>query len=136
MKDIRNSIKVKLPPDFLTNHSDRKTAAQIFQNAGVPDDVIIGITGHKSVQGICAYKQVNEQYLATMNILIHAIESKSSSTINLSSILNDSINTTNIHVNIINSTSEFSSDVSDNIQKKLSNFHNCHYSNVTLYFKL
>ncbi len=121
MKDIGNSVKVKPPPGLLTNHSGHKTAAQILQNADVPEDAIMGVTGHKSVQGIRAYKQVNEQqHLATMNTLIHAIEPpKSSSNINISSILNDSTNTTNSHVNIINSTSEFSSDVSDNIQKKL-----------------
>ena len=68
-----------------------------------------------------------------MNTLIHAIEpSKYSSTFNLSSIINDS---TNSYITV-NSTSEFSSDASDDIQKKLPIFHNCHFSNVTLKFKL
>ncbi len=62
-----------------------------------------------------------------MNTLIHAIElSKYSSTFNLFSILNKQFN----------STSEFSSDVSDNIQKKLPIFHNCYFSNVASNFKL
>ena len=75
MKDIGNSVKVKLTPGLLTNHSGHKTAAQILQNADVPEDAIMGVTGHKSVQGIRAYKQVNsQQHLATMNTLIHAIE--------------------------------------------------------------
>jgi len=51
MKDIGNSVKVKLPSGLLTNHSGRKTAAQILQNADVPEDAIMEVTGHKSVQG-------------------------------------------------------------------------------------
>ena len=63
-----------------------------------------------------------------MNTLIHAIEpSKYSSTFNLSSILNK-------HSSILHF--EFSSDASDNIQKKLPIFHNCYFSNVASNFKL
>ena len=68
MKDIGKSIKVELPLDLLTNNSGCKTAAQILQNTNIPEDTIMGVTDHRSVQGIHAYKQVNEQqYLATMN---------------------------------------------------------------------
>jgi hypothetical protein len=75
MKDIGKSVKVDLPPGILTNHSGRKTVAQILQDADVPEDAIMGVTGHKSVQGIRAYKEVNEkQHLAAMTTLIHAIE--------------------------------------------------------------
>ena len=49
MKDIGKSIKVKLPSDFLTNHSGHKTTAQILQNANIPEDTIIEVTDHKSV---------------------------------------------------------------------------------------
>ena len=59
MKDIGKSVKVVLPPGLLTNHSGRKTVAQILQDANVPEDAIIGVTGHISVQGIRAYKEVN-----------------------------------------------------------------------------
>jgi hypothetical protein len=77
MKDIGKSVKVDLLSGILTNHSGCKTVAQILQNADVPEDAIMGVTGHKSVQGIRAYKEVNEkQHLAAMTTLIHAIELK------------------------------------------------------------
>jgi len=117
MKDIGKSVKVDLPPGILTNHSGRKTVAQILQDADVPEDAIMGVTGHKSVQGIRAYKEVNEkQHLAAMNTLIHAIEP---------SILGDSTNT-----NITDTPVEFSFDD----DKKFPIFNNCHFNNVT--FKL
>ena len=138
MKDIGKSVKVELPPGLLTNHSGRKTVAQILQDANVPEDAIMGVTGHKSIQGIHAYKVVNEkQHLDTMDTLINAIEPSRS-------ILTDSASkNANINVqqpetpslfltNPITATSEFSS-VND-IQKKLPIFYNCHFNNVT--FKL
>ncbi len=106
MKDIGKLVKVDLPPGILTNHSGRKTVAQILQDADVPEDAIMGVTGHKSIQGIRAYKEVNEkQHLAAMNTLIHAIEPSRSS------ILGDSTNTNTIDIPV-----EFSSD---DIQKKI-----------------
>ncbi|GES72690.1 zinc finger MYM-type protein 2-like [Rhizophagus clarus] len=122
MKDIGKSVKVDPPPGILTNHSGRKTVAQILQDTDVPEDAIMGVTGHKSVQGIRAYKEVNEkQHLASMNTLIHAIEPSKSL------ILGDSTNT-----NTIDTPVEFFSD--DTIQKKVPIFNNCHFNNVT--FKL
>ena len=62
-------------PGLLTNHSGRKTVAQILEDANVPEDAIMGVTGHKSIQDIRAYKEINKrQHLATMNTLIDAIE--------------------------------------------------------------
>jgi hypothetical protein len=120
MKDIGKSVKVDLPPGILTNHSGRKTVAQILQDADVPEDAIMGVTGHKSVQGIRAYKEVNEkQHLAAMTTLIHAIEPSRPS------ILGDSTNT-----NITDTPVEFSFDD----DKKFPIFNNCHFNNVT--FKL
>ncbi|CAB4407769.1 unnamed protein product [Rhizophagus irregularis] len=120
MKDIGKSVKVDLPPGILTNHSGCKTVAQILQDADVPKDTIMGVTGHKSVQSIRAYKEVNEkQHLATMNTLIHAIEPSRFS------ILDDSTNT-----NIADIPVEFSFDD----DKKFPIFNNCHFNNVT--FKL
>ncbi|RIA79132.1 hypothetical protein C1645_841452, partial [Glomus cerebriforme] len=45
--------------DLPSGNSGRKTVAQILQDANVPEDVIMGVTGHKSVEGIRAYKEVN-----------------------------------------------------------------------------
>ncbi|CAB5376234.1 unnamed protein product [Rhizophagus irregularis] len=88
MKDIGKSVKVDLPPGILMNYSGRKTVAQILQDADVPEDAIMEVTGHKSVQGIRAYKEVNEkQHLAAMNTLIHAIELSRSSILVIQQIL-------------------------------------------------
>ncbi|CAG8581020.1 16747_t:CDS:2 [Funneliformis mosseae] len=60
---------------FLTNHSGHKTVAQILQNANVSEDTIMGVTGHKSIQGIRVFKEVNKkQHLAAMDTYINAIE--------------------------------------------------------------
>ncbi|CAG8484143.1 21394_t:CDS:2 [Rhizophagus irregularis] len=50
MKDIGKSVKVDLLPGILTNHSGRKTVAQILQDADVLEDAIMGVTCHESVQ--------------------------------------------------------------------------------------
>lgn len=133
MKDIEKSVKVELPFGLLTNHSGRKTVAQILQDANIPEDAIMGVTGHKSIQGIRAYKEVNKkQHLAAMDTLINAIEPSRS-------ILTDSTSkNANVDVqpkissSIFTTTSEFSS--ANDIQKKLPIFNNCHFNNVT--FKL
>ncbi|CAG8656279.1 1217_t:CDS:2 [Funneliformis mosseae] len=58
---------------LLTNHSGHKTVAQILQDANISEDVIMGVTGHKSIQGVCAYKEVNKkQHLVAMDTLINA----------------------------------------------------------------
>ncbi|CAG8470388.1 20518_t:CDS:2 [Gigaspora rosea] len=40
MKDIKQKIKVKLPKGILTNHSGRKTAAQILQDVDISEDAL------------------------------------------------------------------------------------------------
>ncbi|CAG8846409.1 32579_t:CDS:2, partial [Gigaspora margarita] len=50
IKDIGNKVKVQLPDGILTNHSGRKTAAQILQDADIPENAIMNITRHKSAQ--------------------------------------------------------------------------------------
>ena len=124
MKDIGKSIKVDLPPGILTNHSGHKTVAQILQDANVPEDAIMGVTGHKSIQGVHAYKEVNEkQHLAAMDTLIHAIEPSKS-------VLGDSTSINN-SLNINNAIPEFSFD---DMEKKFPIFNNCHFNNVTFKF--
>ncbi|CAG8745931.1 7651_t:CDS:2, partial [Funneliformis mosseae] len=74
-KHIMESVKVELPFGLLINHSVHKTVAQILQDANVPEDAIMGVTDHKSIQGIHAYKEVNKkQHLTAMDTLINAIE--------------------------------------------------------------
>ncbi|CAJ0830960.1 17416_t:CDS:2 [Entrophospora sp. SA101] len=76
---------------------------EILQDANVPEDAIMGLTGHKSIQGVRAYKEVNEkQHLAAMDTLIHAIEPSKS-------VLGDSTSINN-SLNINNAIPEFSFD--------------------------
>ncbi|CAG8841106.1 23820_t:CDS:1, partial [Racocetra persica] len=75
MKDIGNKVKVKLLDRILTNYSGRKTTAQILQDADIPEDAIMKITGYKSSQGVRAYKNINEQqHINIMRTLINIIE--------------------------------------------------------------
>ncbi|CAG8757221.1 26067_t:CDS:2 [Gigaspora margarita] len=60
MKEIGQKIKVKLPDGILTNYTD------------IPEDAIMHFTGHKSVQGVHVYKNVNEhQQINTINYTIY-----------------------------------------------------------------
>ncbi|CAG8836679.1 16217_t:CDS:2, partial [Gigaspora margarita] len=72
MKDIGQKLKVKLLDRALTNHSGRKTAAQILQDANIPEEAIMEFTGHKSLQGLRAYKSINkDQKINTMKTLVN-----------------------------------------------------------------
>ncbi|CAG8751952.1 11551_t:CDS:2, partial [Gigaspora rosea] len=71
----QEKIKIKLPEGILTNHSGRKTATQILQDADISEDAIMNVMGHKSVQGVRAYKHINEhQQINTMQTLVSTIE--------------------------------------------------------------
>ncbi|CAJ0828469.1 9756_t:CDS:2 [Entrophospora sp. SA101] len=103
--NIKNALfKIEKPLSDTKNLvTGRKTVAQILQDANVPEDAIMGLTGHKSIQGVRAYKEVNEkQHLAAMDTLIHAIEPSKS-------VLGDSTSINN-SLNINNAIPEFSFD--------------------------
>ncbi|CAG8780450.1 8373_t:CDS:2, partial [Racocetra persica] len=81
-RPLGQKVKVKLPDGILTNHSGRKTAAQILQDADIPEDAIINITEHKSSQGLRVYKTINEsQKVNTIKTLINTIEPASNTNI-------------------------------------------------------
>ncbi|CAG8825220.1 25999_t:CDS:2, partial [Gigaspora margarita] len=72
MHEIGHITKINIPIESLTNYSGRKTAAQCLQDHNIPEQAIIQLTEHKSIQGIYAYKQVNEvQQVHTINTLIN-----------------------------------------------------------------
>ncbi|CAG8486793.1 13812_t:CDS:2, partial [Racocetra persica] len=72
MRKIGCITQIDIPIELLTNYSGQKTAAQCLQDRDIPEQAIMQLTGHKSVQGIHAYKQVNEdQQLNTINTLIN-----------------------------------------------------------------
>lgn len=56
MKKIGHETQIDIPINLLSNHSRRKTATQILQDKEVPEQAIMQLTGHKSVQGVRAYK--------------------------------------------------------------------------------
>ena len=143
MKDIGKSVKVNLPSGLLTNHSGRKTAAQILQDADVPEDAIMGVTGHKSVQGIRAYKVVNEkQQLAAMKTLINTINpSGSSDSANNSDVFSDNLNkeeqlNNNLpEIPTIQKVNEEQNAIDTTFSdRKFPIFNSCHFNNVTFKF--
>ncbi|CAG8562271.1 2195_t:CDS:2 [Racocetra persica] len=54
MREIGRITQIDIPIELLTNHFGRKTAAQCLQDNDVPEQAIIQLTGHKSVQEIHA----------------------------------------------------------------------------------
>ncbi|CAG8806189.1 28485_t:CDS:2, partial [Racocetra persica] len=105
MKDIKQKIKVKLPEGILTNHSGRKTATQILQDANILENAIINVTGHKSIQRVCAYQHINKhQQINMMKTLVSTIEPlKNSNKINqvASAEFNRSHDNINVNINTI-----------------------------------
>ncbi|RHZ84652.1 hypothetical protein Glove_78g62 [Diversispora epigaea] len=54
------------------NKLSHKTAAQYLQDNNVPEQAIMELTGHKSVEGVRAYKKINEEQKSfTINTLIN-----------------------------------------------------------------
>lgn len=64
MKSIAELTGLNLNDDRrLVNHSVRRTAIQILKDNDVPEDEIIKFSGHRSREGVRAYKNPNEQQL-------------------------------------------------------------------------
>ncbi|CAB5364429.1 unnamed protein product [Rhizophagus irregularis] len=127
MKKIGRETQIDIPIELLSNHSGRKTATQILQDQEVPEQAIMQLTGHKSVQGVRAYKKVNEnQQLNTLNTLINITDNKSSTFIQE--------NSQNNLINNDNSNSQLplqEISLSLNSLNESPIFHNCTFSNVT-----
>ncbi|CAG8621904.1 4383_t:CDS:2, partial [Diversispora eburnea] len=53
-------------------YTELKTAAQCLQDNNISEQAIMQLTGHKSVEGVRAYKKINEEQKSyTMNTLIN-----------------------------------------------------------------
>ncbi|CAG8516545.1 20835_t:CDS:1, partial [Racocetra persica] len=138
MKDIGNKVKIKLPNRILTNHAGKKTTAQILQDADIPEDAIMKITGHKSSQGVHAYKNINEQqHINTMRTLINTIEpltdSKNIMNQDPSVILAES---TSSYINVNSFSAQGTTpigqgQIASDFQNQRSIFNNYHFSNIT-----
>jgi len=70
MKDLANKTGIEVD-GLLTNHSGRKTSAQLMQDVNVEEQVIMNITGHRSVDAVRKYKVPNDQQ--KMDTLQHII---------------------------------------------------------------
>ncbi|GES94698.1 zinc finger MYM-type protein 2-like [Rhizophagus clarus] len=130
MKKIGRETQIDIPIELLSNHSEHKTATQILQDQEVPEQAIMQLTGHKSVQGVRAYKKVNEnQQLNTLNTLINITDNKSSTFIQKNS-QNNLINNDNSNSQL--PLQEISLSLNSlNSLNELPIFHNCTFSNVT-----
>ena len=56
---------------FKTNHSLRATAATRLFQKGVDEQLIMSVTGHKSVDGVRSYKRLSEQQLKDVSDQLH-----------------------------------------------------------------
>ena len=130
MQKIGLETQIDIPIELLSNHSGRKTATQVLQDEEVPEQAIMQLTGHKSVQGVRAYKKINEeQQLNTLNTLINITDSKLSSKQNNST--SQSINdNTKSHIPF----QEISLS-SNSVENEIPIFQNCTFSNVSFYIQ-
>ncbi|CAG8498641.1 7048_t:CDS:1 [Diversispora eburnea] len=72
MQDIGQRTQIDISFDALSNHSGHKTAAQCLQDNNISEQAIMQLTEHKSVEGVRAYKKINEEQKSyTMNTLIN-----------------------------------------------------------------
>ena len=109
-------------------YSGRKTATQILQDQEIPEQAIMQHTGHKSVQGVRAYKKVNEnQQQNTLNTLINVTDNKSSPEQEQDNLINDDDSKSQIPLKEISLTS--------NSLGGRPVFHNCAFSNVTFHIQ-
>ncbi|RIA96081.1 hypothetical protein C1645_815905 [Glomus cerebriforme] len=77
MQNISCETQIDIPIELLSNHSGCKTATQILQNQEVPEQAIMQLTGHKSIQEVWTYKKINEsQQFNTLNTLIDIMDNK------------------------------------------------------------
>ncbi|RHZ72480.1 hypothetical protein Glove_242g32 [Diversispora epigaea] len=146
MKKICQRTHVSIPENFLSNHSGRKTATQILHDNDIPEQTIMEITGHCSIQGVRAYKKTNEhQKMMGISSLLSLYDPHLSSSQEILSTNEINSSNTSQEIQSINFSHEFQStdssqeDNSNNIgkenQNKMPIFSNCNFSNVTFNFK-
>ncbi|ESO99525.1 hypothetical protein LOTGIDRAFT_158614 [Lottia gigantea] len=72
-KVIPELLKVAGVSEYKTNHSLRVTTATSLFNSGVPEQLIMERTGHRSVEGIRTYKRTSDDMKRGISgILNHA----------------------------------------------------------------
>ncbi len=60
MQKICLETQIDIPIKLLSNHSKRKLLLEILQDQKILNKAIMQLTGHRSVQGVQAYKQINK----------------------------------------------------------------------------
>ena len=64
---------------YKTNHSLRATAASRLYHSGLDEQLIMELTGHRSIEGIRSYKRTNSQQQQKVSNLLNRIECTTSS---------------------------------------------------------
>ncbi|CAG8790202.1 8542_t:CDS:2, partial [Racocetra persica] len=130
MCEIGRITQIDIPMELLTNHSGQKTAAQCLQDNNIPEQAIMQLTGHRSVQGSHAYKQVNkDQQLNTLNTLINITDSfaNDNNTNNNNSSSRNPLQEITHNMNF----SENNFNSSNKKFFKMPIFNNCYFMNIT-----
>jgi hypothetical protein len=135
MQNIGRETQIDIPIELLSNHSGRKTATQVLQDEEIPEQAIMQLTGHKSVQGVRAYKTINEeQQLNTLKTLINITDDKLSSKQNNSSSQDNSIND-NVEITKSRVPLQEISLSANSLGNEIPIFQNCTFSNVSFYIQ-
>ena len=141
MKSLAYKTGIKV--DGLTNHSGRKTFAQIMQDDNVEEQVIMNIAGHRSVDAVRKYKVPNDQQkMDTLRKLISIQDHQETLNQNITDQeINDSVKDYNMQPlqssQIMNLESQDLSIIFPNndSKEKASMFSKCHFQNINFYFK-
>ena len=73
MKNMAKLGKLDITNKKFTNHSIRKTTVCKLQKAGISNDKIVAVTGHRNEMSLKAYSDVNvDEHRRISNILSHA----------------------------------------------------------------
>ncbi|CAB5387131.1 unnamed protein product [Rhizophagus irregularis] len=135
MQNIGLETQIDIPIELLSNHSGRKTTTQVLQDEEIPEQAIMQLTGHKSVQGVRAYKTINEeQQLNTLKTLINITDDKLSSKQNNSSSQDNSIND-NVEITKSRVPLQEISLSANSLGNEIPIFQNCTFSNVSFYIQ-
>ncbi|CAB5364372.1 unnamed protein product [Rhizophagus irregularis] len=134
-KNRLNKFMQNIGRELLSNHSGRKTATQVLQDEEIPEQAIMQLTGHKSVQGVRAYKTINEEQQLNLSsvILINVFKVLSSKQNNSSSqdnSINDNVEITKSRVPL----QEISLSA-NSLGNEVPIFQNCTFSNVSFYIQ-
>jgi len=67
-------------PGYFTNHSGKRTCATSLYQAGIPEQEIMGRTGHRSIESVRKYKRPSSEMLKDISNILEPPSEKKTKT--------------------------------------------------------